>query len=155
MAAVAALDQAAFAARQPWTVEQVWAELAGVPQRRHYVVAESAGALVGYAGVAFAGDTADVMTVAVAPGARRSGIGRALVSDLVRAARGAGALEVLLEVRADNDPAQRLYAALEFTPIARRRDYYGSGVDGIVMRRRLPHGGRLPQGRGPAQWSAP
>jgi ribosomal-protein-alanine N-acetyltransferase len=44
---------------------------------------------------------------------------------------------VLLEVRADNEPAQRLYERLGFERIAVRRGYYQPGVDGWVLRRRL------------------
>ena len=34
-----------------WSVETFWSELAGVPETRHYVVAEVEGALVGYGGL--------------------------------------------------------------------------------------------------------
>ena len=44
---------------------------------------------------------------------------------------------VLLEVRADNDVAQRLYQRRGFTEIGRRRGYYQpSGADAVVMRRK-------------------
>jgi ribosomal-protein-alanine N-acetyltransferase len=42
---------------------------------------------------------------------------------------------MLLEVRADNERAQRLYARYGFEQIARRRGYYGD-TDGLVMRLR-------------------
>lgn len=121
---------------QPWTAEQFWSELAGVPSRRHYVVAEHDEAVVGYAGVALGDDTADVMTIAVAGHARRSGIGRALLLDLVGVAARRRIREVLLEVRADNDAALALYESLGFTRLSRRRGYYGPGQDGVIMRRR-------------------
>jgi [ribosomal protein S18]-alanine N-acetyltransferase len=44
---------------------------------------------------------------------------------------------VLLEVRADNEPAQRLYRRRGFTEIGRRRGYYQpSGADAVVMERK-------------------
>lgn len=121
---------------EPWSAEQFWSELAGVPVRRHYVVAQDAETVLGYAGMAVTDDTADVMTVAVAPQARRRGVGRAMMLDLLRLAARGRVREVLLEVRADNDAALALYRSLGFTHLSRRRDYYGPGADGLLMRRR-------------------
>ena len=50
----------------PWSQETFWSELAGVPSSRHYVVAESAGQVVGYAGLMVVGREADIQTLAVA-----------------------------------------------------------------------------------------
>jgi ribosomal-protein-alanine N-acetyltransferase len=50
-------------------------------------------------------------------------------------ARERDATQLLLEVRADNVAAQRLYAKRGFEQIARRRGYYGD-TDGIIMRLR-------------------
>lgn len=132
---VVAVERAAFAGAQPWSADALWAELAGVPDRRLYLVATD-GPVVGYAGLAWADDTADIMTVAVRPQRARQGIGRALLDALLGAAHARRVREVLLEVRADNQPAQALYERAGFVPIARRRGYYPGGVDGVVMRRR-------------------
>ena len=44
---------------------------------------------------------------------------------------------MLLEVRADNEAAQRLYQRRGFTEIGRRRGYYQpSGADAVVMKRK-------------------
>ena len=42
----------------------------------------------------------------------------------------------LLEVRDDNAPALRLYDKHGFTTIDRRADYYGAGVDALILDRR-------------------
>lgn len=137
---VVAVEQQAFAADPPWSVEQLWAELAGMPDARHYVVARGPSTLDGYAGLAVGPDTADVMTLAVRAGRRRRGIGAALLDELLAEAARRGLREVLLEVRADNEPALRLYARAGFEQVARRRGYYPDGTDGLVLRRRVPHG---------------
>ena len=118
-----------------WSAETFWAELAQ-PSRR-YLVAERDGELLGYGGVMVVGADADVQTLAVVPGGQRRGTGRALLAALVQVAteRGAGAL--LLEVRADNDPALRLYEGAGFERISRRPRYYPDGGDAVIMRRRL------------------
>lgn len=133
---VLALERESFPGSS-WTAEQLWSELAQVSRGRHYVVACTPdGAVCGYAGLAVTGDSADIMTVAVAPGLRRRGLGRALVVDLLEHAADNRVHEVLLEVAADNTAAQALYAHLGFTMLSRRRDYYGAGRDGVVMLRR-------------------
>src|SRR5699024_5244136 len=102
---------------------------------RRYVVVDREGEVAGYAGIDLA-EQANVMTVGVAAGHRRQGLGRALMQTLLDHARAARSREVLLEVRADDSGAQSLYAALGFAPIGRRRGYY-QGVDAITMRLHL------------------
>ncbi len=117
----------------PWTLGQLWSELARVPATRWYLVARHEGDLVGYAGAFLAGDEADVQTVAVAGPAQGRGIGARLVRSLADWARSRGARVLHLEVRADNDPALGLYGHLGFTVVGRRRDYYGRGRDAVLM----------------------
>jgi ribosomal-protein-alanine N-acetyltransferase len=93
--------------------------------------------LAGYAGMlAPAGSgNADIQTIAVAPFARRNGLGRMLMLALVAEARMRGAAYVFLEVRADNPNARALYDELGFEQIAVRSQYYQpDGVDAHVMR---------------------
>jgi ribosomal-protein-alanine acetyltransferase len=100
-------------------------------------VAERDGEVVGYSGlraVASAAD-ADIQTIAVAPKARRLGLGRALMNEMIAEATRLGAREIFLEVRADNPNAQRLYSTLGFEPLGVRPHYYQpDDVDAVVMR---------------------
>jgi ribosomal-protein-alanine N-acetyltransferase len=133
--ALAELERALFAG-DAWTAETWWAELA--QDGRWYTCAELTsrpGEVAGYAGAAVNGSTADVMTIAVAPWAQGGGVGGTLLRALVRAVAEQGATELLLEVRADNAAAQRLYARYGFERIAVRRGYY-DGVDAWIMRLR-------------------
>ncbi|MGH8970260.1 MAG: ribosomal protein S18-alanine N-acetyltransferase, partial [Actinomycetes bacterium] len=107
----------------PWSVETFWSELAGVPGTRHYLVAEVDGVPAGYAGLFATGHQADVQTVAVAAAHQGTGIGAVLLTALLDEARRRGCGEVLLDVRADNAPAQRLYDRFGFERIAVRRGY--------------------------------
>lgn len=127
-AAVVALEVDAFGA-DGWSADSVAHELAA--PTRHAVVAQEAGVLVGW-GVLLAGEPADVLRLAVAPLARRRGLGRALLDALLAYA---GDGSVLLEVEADNSAALRLYASAGFAPIDRRRGYYGAGRDALVLGR--------------------
>lgn len=84
---------------------------------------------------AIAGE-AEILTLAVAPTARRSGKGRALVEAAASLAIQTGAQSFFLEVAEDNAAAVALYRAAGFAEVGRRRAYYGQ-IDAIVMRRAL------------------
>jgi ribosomal-protein-alanine N-acetyltransferase len=131
--ALAALEPELFA-DDAWSEQTWWAELAGRP-RRSYVVGERAGSVAGYAGLDRGGEVADVMTLAVAPTAQGHGLGKALLDWLVVEARRGGAEHLMLEVRADNAAAQRLYSRAGFAVLTVRRRYYQPGdVDALIMR---------------------
>ncbi len=164
IAVLADLDAALFG-DDAWAAPTWWAELASRPRRDYVVaVAEPAdaaveepggdnvgvenvgvenvgvenGSVVGYAGLDHGGDSADVMTVAVVPVWRGRGLGDVLLDDLVRRAGGRGATALMLEVRADNAAALRLYGRHGFERVAVRRRYYQPGdVDALVMRRQV------------------
>jgi ribosomal-protein-alanine N-acetyltransferase len=138
MAAIIALEQELFP-EDAWTPEMFASEFAQPASRRMYLVAEAGRALVGYAGMMFAGGgQADVVTLAVNPARWGEGTGTALLMALVDEAARRGYEEVLLEVREDNPRARRLYLRHGFAEIGIRRGYYQpSGVDAVVMRKEL------------------
>lgn len=117
---------------EAWSVESWWGELAGRP-RREYLLAEDRSGITGYAGLDHGGEVSDVMTIAVLPRARRTGLGRRLLEELITRSRAAGAQRLLLEVRADNEAARGLYAARGFTELQTRRGYYPDGTDALVL----------------------
>lgn len=118
-----------------WTRETYTDELQ-LPGR-HYVAVDAGGVVVGYAGMSLA-EESHIMTIGVAPSARRRGHGATLMTDLMAAARRHGATSVLLEVRADDDGPQALYRRFGFEPIGIRPGYYQlEGADAVVMRAAL------------------
>ncbi len=83
---------------------------------------------------------ATLLTIAVAPAARRAGVGRALVADFLDHSRQRHATSAFLEVAETNHPARALYTAAGFAPTGRRKGYYcgaGQSVDAILMGRDL------------------
>src|SRR5690625_2345581 len=132
--AVLSLEAELFG-RGKWTRGMFLSEL-GAP-RRHYQVAERAGGIVGYAGIAL-GETSQVMTIGVDPGHRRQGIGRMLLSDLLEAARRVGAMEAILEVRIGAAAPQVIYSECGFTRRGVPKSYsQGECIDALVMHKRL------------------
>lgn len=121
-------------APEPWTAHHFWTEL-GQTSQRHYVVAVDEDRVLGYAGLCDYPDEAFVQTMAVARSHQGQGLGTVLLQELLAEASRRGQSRVLLEVRADNEPAQRLYLRHGFVKDGVRRGYYPGGVDAWVMRR--------------------
>ncbi len=151
LAAVARLERALFG-EEAWSMDMLAAELAAAPAGRYYLVAEEAGTVAGYAGLlAPGGGQADVLTVAVSEDRWGQGIGTTLMAGLLAEARRRGCGEVYLEVRVDNERAQRLYRQLGFAQVGLRRGYYQpSGADALVMRRDTAPGDMATAGDGAA-----
>lgn len=103
-----------------------------------FLVMESDESIVGYA-IAHhlpGNDVADVHNIAVIEQFRGKGIGSRLLDDLIDWCEGRQPDAIMLEVRADNEAAQSLYASRGFHAIATRLGYYQpAGVDALVMRR--------------------
>jgi ribosomal-protein-alanine N-acetyltransferase len=134
VAALMPVEQALFAP-EPWSERLFWSEL-GQLDTRYYLVALAGERVVGYAGLCDYPDEAFVQTLAVAPAAQGQGLGARLLVALLDEATRRGQRSVSLEVRADNEPAQRLYARHGFSRTAVRRGYYPGGVDALVLTRR-------------------
>jgi [ribosomal protein S18]-alanine N-acetyltransferase len=153
---VARLEVTLFG-EEAWSADMLATELAGEPAR-YYLVAADDSVIAGYAGMlAPGGGQADVLTVGVAHDRWGEGIGAALVENLLAEATRRGCTEVLLEVRVDNDRAQRLYRRYGFDSVGIRRGYYQpSGSDALVMRRTIapvrPAGPASPLRRGRRWW---
>lgn len=126
-----------------WPLQMFFDELVQAETRR-YLVAEVAGEIVAYAGLMCIEPIADVQTIAVVPELEGSGIGSALLTELIAEARRRSAADVLLEVRADNPRAQQLYLRFGFEQIHVRQRYYRDGIDALIMRLELVTPGSSP-----------
>lgn len=135
---VMALEQAIYP-DDAWSRETMAAELAN-PHGHYLVAVDETGAIVAYAGLLAPIGTGqgDIQTVTVAPEARRQGLARTMLLQLINEARRRGAEELFLEVRHDNDGARALYTQLGFDEIGVRTGYYRGGVDAVTMRLRVP-----------------
>lgn len=153
--AIMPLETATFGT-DAWSAALMRSELAA--RHTYYLVATSAeggvnaatavtgdlraeGPIDGYAGLLAppGSGQADIQTIAVAPRARRRGLGRTLMLALIAEARRRGAENLFLEVRADNPGAEALYTRLGFERIDIREAYYQpDGVDAHVLRLVIP-----------------
>jgi [ribosomal protein S18]-alanine N-acetyltransferase len=133
--ALAALHARCFRTPSPWAA----ADFAGflTDPLAFLLIEGDAGFLLGRA---VAGE-AEVLTLAVAPDARRRGLGRKLVARFLYQARLRGAESAFLEVSAENTPAIALYESAGFAKAGVRRGYYqtpeGQRIDALVLARAL------------------
>ncbi len=114
--------------RGGWSRQQLAEELER-PASRVWV-AERAGRVLGHAIAWVVADELHILDVCVDPGARRQGLGRALVEQLLEHPGPA-----LLEVRAGNLPAIALYEGMGFQRVGLRKRYYDDGDDALLMTR--------------------
>ncbi len=125
-------------ADSPWSMGQFKEEFRGVPNSRYFMVATNEqDQIVGYAAVLVVapGVEADVLTVAVLPEYARQGIATHFMGELEKWSKEKQATAMMLEVGVENAGAIALYEKLGYQNIATRRNYYGHGLDALVMRK--------------------
>ncbi|CAJ1405661.1 unnamed protein product, partial [Effrenium voratum] len=110
--------------------------------RTHVEVAQGdGGRVLGYCAWRLEGalhsPSLHVLGLAVEGRQRRRGTGKALLLRALSFGEAAGAALAMLHVRADNQPAQRLYRRLGFLRVARVLGYYGDS-DAWELLRELP-----------------
>lgn len=133
--AVVALEQRVQ--RFPWTRGNFSASLVA---GHDCWLAREGGAVVAFAVTMPVVDETHLLVIGVTPERQRTGRGRALLEFLCAAARRAGMVRMLLEVRPSNAAAIMFYLHAGFIEIGRRRGYYpapGGREDAIVMARKL------------------
>jgi [ribosomal protein S18]-alanine N-acetyltransferase len=130
--AMAAIHRLAFPPAETWGTDAIALQLAlpgviGWLDRRGGMILARVAA-----------DEMEVLTLAVAPTARRLGLGTRLLDAAMTLAASRDARVAFLEVSINNVAARTLYARAGFTPTGRRPRYYADGSDALVLRRSLP-----------------
>lgn len=116
----------------PWTAEQIHSQL---PDGEHLMLAalNDSGEVLGYIGAMRAADEGYISNVAVAPEARRQGIGDALIDRLVRKSAERQLAFLTLEVRESNAPARALYRKHGFSDAGVRKNYYEKPRENAIL----------------------
>jgi [ribosomal protein S18]-alanine N-acetyltransferase len=130
--ALAALHARCFTTPPPWSA----ASFATLLTDRNSFVATDPLERAFVIGRVIAGE-AELLTLATAPEARRSGLGRTLMARFDAEARAKGAKTAFLEVAEDNAPARILYSACGWVQTGRRPAYYvgenGAPVAALIL----------------------
>jgi [ribosomal protein S18]-alanine N-acetyltransferase len=130
-ALLAAIHAVAFPPAEAWGEDAISLQLA---------LPGAFGLLDGRGGMLLArvaAQDAEVLTLAVEPGARRQGIASTLLRAAIAEARTRGAAALFLEVATINAAARALYRQSGFGEVGQRRRYYADGSDAIVLRMNL------------------
>lgn len=136
---IASLEKEIFK-DDPWSIGQFKEEVSNNGITRHYLVAcASDHHIIGWAGAMCSapGLDTDILTIAVDPDFRLRGIARHMMTSLIDWAYSKNSPQIVLEVEKKNLAAQALYISEGFEVISERKDYYGAGVDALVMSKAL------------------
>ncbi|HSF34135.1 MAG TPA: ribosomal protein S18-alanine N-acetyltransferase [Candidatus Tectomicrobia bacterium] len=122
----------------PWPRDIFLGELRGSDMAHLFVAriseGDEQGRVVGYSCTWVVTDEMHITSFAVHPHYRRQHVGHQLLAGVLTRAVELGCRQAVLEVRASNLGAQRLYAHFGFAPVAVRKRYYADNhEDAIVM----------------------
>ena len=103
-----------------------------------FLVAYEKEQLLGYVGVYCTAEEGEITNVAVTPSARRGGVGRALLRELIKKLAQSGIYRIVLEVRVSNEPAIRLYEQEGFAVVGTRKNFYEKPTEDAYVMVREP-----------------
>jgi ribosomal-protein-alanine N-acetyltransferase len=116
----------------PWPERSLRFEVTDNPAARCWV-AELDGQLAAMLVLWMIVDEAHIATLATHPDFRRRGIGERLLVEALDSAYNEGARSALLEVRAGNEPALKMYHKLGFEVTGRRPQYYKDNHEDAIL----------------------
>ena len=93
--------------------------------------------VIGYIGISYCYETADVLLIAVEKNNRRRGIATELLNKTFSDLKALNVERVLLEVRESNLGAKKCYKKAGFKEIAVREGYYQGNENAIIMEKEL------------------
>jgi [ribosomal protein S18]-alanine N-acetyltransferase len=137
-AAIAALHKASF--QRGWGEDEVYALLIDKNVIAHRAMTYRAMAgrvMAGFILSRLTAGEAEILSIAITPKQRGRGLSRPLLDLNIRRLAGLGARTVFLEVDENNAPARALYRRAGFADVGRRKSYYQSGANALVLRRDL------------------
>jgi [ribosomal protein S18]-alanine N-acetyltransferase len=130
------IERVSFAT--PWPRDIFLGELQGNDVAHLFVArliaGDRQGGVAGYTCTWVVADEMHITNFAVHPEFRRQHVGHQLLAGVLTHAVEVGCRQAILEVRASNRGAQRLYGQFGFAPVAVRKGYYADNQeDAIVM----------------------
>jgi ribosomal-protein-alanine N-acetyltransferase len=118
--AISVIERLSFG--EPWLEQSILSDLR--LEYSDYIVCESDGLIIGYAGLHRILNEVHITNIAVHPSVRRRGVGRVALEELIRRAGARGVKDFTLEVRDGDAAAIRFYERQGFVSEGVRKDYY-------------------------------
>ena len=117
--------------KKPWSKIQIQSDIQSEMDSENWVYLMDE-LVVGYIFGWIVLDEFHFNNIAVHPDYLRRNIGKKLIQHIISRVISRDIKVVLLEVSANNIPAQKCYKSIGFTPMGRRADYYAKGEDAIL-----------------------
>ncbi|OEF96965.1 ribosomal protein S18-alanine N-acetyltransferase [Desulfuribacillus alkaliarsenatis] len=118
----------------PWSRAAFVSELLDNRMAKYFVVENSEGYIVAYAGMWFVLDEAHITTIAVRKSSRGLGLGNLLVERIIAETLALGGTQLTLEVRVSNAAAIAMYEKFGFKVHGLRKKYYSDNQeDALIM----------------------
>lgn len=103
----------------------------------YYIVAKKDKKVIGYAGISFILDSADLISIVVDRDYTNLGIASLMLENIYNFCKENNIKTITLEVRKSNISAQNLYTKHKFNIISIRKKYYDNIEDAIIMQKEL------------------
>lgn len=103
----------------------------------YYIVAKLDNAIVGYIGISYVLDSADIISVVVDKNYTKKGIASILLNNIFEFCKSNNIVKIFLEVRKSNIAAQNLYLKYGFNKISERKKYYDNVEDAYIYEKEL------------------
>lgn len=103
----------------------------------YYIVAKENDKVIGYAGISYVLDIADLLSIVVDKSKTRQGIASLMLENIIEYCNNTSIKEIILEVRESNTSAQSLYSKYGFKQISIRKNYYDNIENAIIMKKEL------------------
>ncbi|MBO5476729.1 MAG: ribosomal protein S18-alanine N-acetyltransferase [Clostridia bacterium] len=107
-------------------------------KNNYYLVAKSNNMILGYIGISYVLDTADIISIVVSHDYTRKGIASLLLNSIYEFCKENNISRIMLEVRETNTVAQNLYLKHGFTKISERKKYYEGKENAYIMEKKIP-----------------
>jgi ribosomal-protein-alanine N-acetyltransferase len=102
-----------------------------------FVALDSSGSVVGYKFLEPKRGCGYVMSIAVHPRKRSQGYAKLLLTAMESECTKKGLTKMKLDVKKGNVAAIELYKKLGFVKVYTKKDFYGFGIDALMMEKRL------------------
>lgn len=118
----------------PWSYDLIFKDVVENALSDYFIAKNQKGEVVGFSGMYYIIDEANIINIAVEPKYRNKGVGGMLVSHMIKNAINKRCTGITLEVRVSNEAAINIYAKFGFEIEGIRKSYYSdNNEDAYIM----------------------
>ena len=120
-----------------WTKSQWIKELTDSKRICLGVIHRKTKEILGFSSAWLIVDELHITSIAVYPIHQRKGLGKLLLSDLIKRSKSLQINRIHLEVKDTNEPAKSLYKSMGFKIVGKRSEFYKDGSDALLLIKQL------------------